>query len=123
LLPTCLAAGEELIVPPEEPAPPALALGAESDHPVPVVTETGPGVRAEVLLHGSQPSETTVDGIAVDPDGRLLLTMPAGIARVDLRTGRLDWAVPIPVAGAMRWRWRTIVPEPESRRVGGRHPG
>jgi hypothetical protein len=52
-------------------------------------------VRAEVVLHGSQPSEATVDGIAVDPDGRLLLTMPAGIAGVDLGTGRLDWAVPI----------------------------
>ena len=87
---------QDLIVPPDEPALPALVLGAEPDHPVPVVTETAPSVRAEVVLHGSQPSETTVDGIAVDPDGRLLLTMPAGIARVDLSTGRLDWAVPIP---------------------------
>jgi Restriction endonuclease len=86
----------DLIVPEEQPALPALSLGAEPGHPVPVVTETQPGVRAEVVLHGDQPFETTVDGIAVDLDGRLLLTMPAGIARVDLGTGRLDWAVPVP---------------------------
>jgi hypothetical protein len=87
---------KDLLLPPEEPALPALALGAEPDNPVPVVTNTAPGIRAEIVLHGSQSSETTVDGIAVDPDGRLLLTMSAGIARVDLCTGQLDWAVPIP---------------------------
>lgn len=41
------------------------------------------------MARPSQPSETTVDGIAVYPDGRLLLlTMAAGISRVHLRTGR-----------------------------------
>lgn len=86
----------ELLVPPEEPALPTMNLGSEPDHPVPVVTETAPAVRAEVVLHGSQPMPTTVDGIAVDREGQLLLTLPAGIARIDPASGRGDWAVPIP---------------------------
>jgi hypothetical protein len=49
-----------------------------------------------VFLYGTQPSSTTFDGVAVDLGGRLLLTMPDGIARVDLGTGVTDWAVPIP---------------------------
>jgi Holliday junction resolvase-like predicted endonuclease len=87
---------KDLVVPPDKVELPALALGAEPDQRVPVVTETAPGVQAKVVLHGTQALDTTVDGIAVDPDGRLLLTMPGGIARVDLGTSRLDWAVPIP---------------------------
>jgi hypothetical protein len=85
-----------LVVPPDDAALPALALGSPPEQEVPVVTETAPGVQAEVVLHGIQPSATTVDGVAVGPDGRLLLTMPDGIARVDLDTGVTDWAVPIP---------------------------
>jgi hypothetical protein len=98
---------KDLLVPPGEPALPALALGPEPDHPVPVVTETAPSVRAEVVLHGSQPSETTVDGIAVDPDGRLLLTMPAGMARAASIPADPTGPSLSPVAEATRWRWRT----------------
>jgi Restriction endonuclease len=86
----------DLVVPPEEAELPPLALGSPPAQVVPVVTETAPGVHAEVVLHGIQPSATTVDGVAVDPSGRLLLTMPDGIARVDLGSGVTDWAVPIP---------------------------
>lgn len=86
----------DLVVPNDTPSLPALALGSPLDHPVPVVIETAPGVQAEVVLHGVETCETVVDGVAVGPDGRLLLTMPAGIAQVDLGTGSVDWAVPIP---------------------------
>jgi Holliday junction resolvase-like predicted endonuclease len=91
-----LVALKDLIVAPQIPALPALALGGSVDHPVPVVTETAPGVQAAVVLHGTETTHKIVDGIAVDLDGRLLLTMPSGIARVDPDTGALDWAVPIP---------------------------
>jgi hypothetical protein len=86
----------DLVVPHDTPSLPALALGSPPDHPVPVVIETVSGVQAEVLLHGVETCETVVDGVAVDPDGRLLLTMPAGIAQANLGTGSVDWAVPIP---------------------------
>ena len=86
----------ELAVPPEVAALPALAPGSPPVQDVPVITQTAPGVHAEVVLYGTQPSATTIDGVAVDAGGRLLLTMPEGIARVDLGTGVIDWAVPIP---------------------------
>lgn len=86
----------ELLAPNETSAPLVLAPGEPADHPVPVITETAPGVRAEVVLHGTNQSDTTVDGLAVDADGRLLLTTAAGVAAVDPATGAADWAVPIP---------------------------
>lgn len=86
----------DLVMPPDVAALPALALGSPPGQEVPVVTETAPGVQAEVVLYGMQASATTVDGVAVDAGGRLLLTMPDGIARVDLDTGVTDWAVPVP---------------------------
>lgn len=90
------AAIRDLIVPAEVAALPALALGEPTGYPVPVVTDTAPGIRAEVVVHGTQPADKIVDGIAVDLDGRLPLTMPGGIVRVDPATAGLDWAVPIP---------------------------
>ena len=86
----------DLVVPPEETELPALALGSPPEQVIPVVTETAPGVHAEVILHGIQPTATTVDGLAVDQSGQLLLTMPDGIASAGLWTGVTDWAVPIP---------------------------
>jgi hypothetical protein len=61
-----------------------------------VAIETAPDVEAEVVLHGVETRETVVNGVAVDLDGRLLLTMLAGVALVDLGMGSVDWAVPIP---------------------------
>jgi hypothetical protein len=86
----------ERAVPPEVAARPALALASQPVQDIPVITQTAPGVQAEVVLYGTQLSATTIDGVAVDAGGRLLLTMPEGIARVDLGTGVIDWAVPIP---------------------------
>jgi Holliday junction resolvase-like predicted endonuclease len=75
---------------------PGLALGGPVGYPVPVVTETAPGVDAEVVLHAAQTTSSIVDGIAVDVDGQLLLTWPEGIVRINPATGAADWAVPIP---------------------------
>jgi hypothetical protein len=61
-----------------------------------VVTETAPGVDAEVVLHAAQTTNSIVDGIAADVDGQLLLTWPEGIVRINPATGAADWAVPIP---------------------------
>lgn len=36
-----------------------------------------------------------MDGLAIDAQGRLLLTMPEGVARVDPGSGKLGWAVPL----------------------------
>jgi hypothetical protein len=87
---------KDLIVPAVVSALPEVALGAPVDQPVPVVIETAPGVQAAAVLCGTEAADKIVDGIAVGLDGRLLLTMPSGIARVDPGTGALDWAVPIP---------------------------
>ena len=87
---------KDLIVPTETPPLPAVALGSPADHPVPVVTETAPGVQAAVVLHGIDTTDKIVDGIAVDHDGRLLLTMPSGIVRIDPGTAALVWAVLVP---------------------------
>lgn len=85
----------ELLVPNSTPPLPVLQVGSPEDS-LPVITETGPGVHAEVALHGTQPQETVVDGIAVDSNERLLLTMPQGIVRADVSSGASEWAVPIP---------------------------
>jgi hypothetical protein len=82
-------------VPNNTPPLPVLQVG-RPENSLPVITETGPGVHAEVALHGTQPQETVVDGIAVDSNGRLLLTMPQGIAQADVSSGASEWAVPIP---------------------------
>jgi Restriction endonuclease len=84
-----------LVVPHDTPPLPGLAAGGPPDQAL-VAIETAPGVRAEVVLHGTEPRETIFDGVAVDPDGRLLLTTPGGIVRADLDAGDLDWAVPVP---------------------------
>ena len=89
------AAMRDLIVPAGAAAPPELALGEPTGYPVPVVTETSPGIHAEVVLHGIQPTDKIIDGIAVDLDGHLLLTTPSGVISVDHATAALDWAVPI----------------------------
>ncbi len=73
----------------------AAILGGPDDS-APVITETAPRVHGDVVLHGTQPQETIVDGIAVDLDGRLLLTMPQGVVRADPGTGACEWAVPVP---------------------------
>jgi Holliday junction resolvase-like predicted endonuclease len=85
----------ELLVPNDTPPLPVLIVGSPGDL-MPVITDIGLGVHAEVVLHGTQPQETVVDGIAVDSDGRLLLTMPQGIVRADIGSGACEWAVPIP---------------------------
>jgi hypothetical protein len=85
----------ELLVSKDQPVLPALRPGALADS-VPVIIETAPGIRGEVVLHGIRPQETTTDGIAVDRDGRLLLTMAQGVVRADPGTGACDWAVPVP---------------------------
>lgn len=86
----------DLLLPAERPDLPEFALGSEPDQGFPVVTDTAPGILARVVLHGTQPQATTVDGIALDPAGRLLLTLPSGVARIDLSTGDTEWAVPVP---------------------------
>jgi hypothetical protein len=85
----------ELLVPSNTAPLPVLRVGSPKDSP-PVISETRSGVHAEVVLHGTQPQEIVVDGIAIDSDGRLLLTMPQGIVRADLSSGAAEWAVPIP---------------------------
>ena len=85
----------DLVVTKDQPVLPVLRLGGPDDS-APVITETAPGVHGDVVLHGTQPQETIADGIAVDPDGRLLLTMPQGVVRADPGTGACDWAVPVP---------------------------
>jgi hypothetical protein len=85
----------DLVVTQDRPALPVLRLGGPDDS-APVITETVPRVHGDVVLHGTQPQETIADGITVDPDGRLLLTMPQGVVRADPGTGACDWAVPVP---------------------------
>jgi hypothetical protein len=85
----------DLLLPKAQSALPVLRLGGPDDS-VPVITETSPGIHGDVVLHGTQAQETVADGIAVDRDGQLLLTMPQGIVRVGPGTGACDWAVPIP---------------------------
>jgi Holliday junction resolvase-like predicted endonuclease len=79
----------DLVVTKDRPMPPVLRLGGPDDS-APVITETAPCVHGDVVLHGTQPQETIADGIAVDPDGRLLLTMPQGVVRADPGTGACD---------------------------------
>jgi len=97
----------DLVVSPEETELPPVALGSPLVQDVPVITETATGIHAEVVLYGTQPSATTVDGVTVGPSGRLLLTMPDGVAGVDLGAGVSDWAVPIPGCPAARSPWPT----------------
>jgi len=85
----------DLVLPHDTPPLPRLAAGSPPDQ-APVVIETAPGVQAEVVLHGTEPSQAVFDGVAVDPDGQLLLTTPAGIVRANLNVGALGWAVPVP---------------------------
>jgi Holliday junction resolvase-like predicted endonuclease len=86
----------ELVVSSRDAALPALAFGDSPDDQVAVITETAPGVQAAVVLRGTEPCERTVDGLALDAAGRLLLTLPTGVARIELASGALDWAAPIP---------------------------
>jgi len=78
---------------------PTLALGRQPDEPSSVI-DAAPGVRAEVSLHGTRPQNAVIEGVAVDPLGRLLLTTAEGVVRADPETGALGWAVPI--AGCRR---------------------
>lgn len=84
----------DLLVDKDRPMLPVLQPGGPDDS-APIVTETAPNVRGEVVLHGDQ-QEIPADGIAFEPDGQLLLTLPQGVVRVDPGTGTCDWAVPIP---------------------------
>lgn len=86
----------DLLLPAEKPELPEFVLGSEPDQGFPVVTDTAPGVLARVVLHGTRPLAATVDGVALDSAGRLLLTLPAGVARINLGTGVTEWAVPVP---------------------------
>ena len=88
----------DLVVTEDRPMLPVLRLGGRDDS-APAITETAPRVHGDVVAHGTQPQETIADGIAVDPDGRLLLTMPQGVVRADPGTGACDWAVPSRAAG------------------------
>jgi restriction endonuclease len=54
-----------LVVPHDTPPLPGLAAGSPPDQAL-VAIETAPGVRAEVVLHGTEPRETIFDGVAVD---------------------------------------------------------
>lgn len=85
-----------LLMPDDGPSLPTLAIGSPAGDFPPVVTETAPGIHAEVVLHGTQPQDTVIGGITVDTRERLLLTMPEGIVRADPISGALGWAAPIP---------------------------
>ena len=85
-----------LLMPDDRSPLPALTISSPAGDFPPVITETAPGIHAEVVLHGTQPQDTVIDGITVDTQERLLLTTPAGIVRADLSSGALGWAAPIP---------------------------
>jgi hypothetical protein len=85
-----------LLLPDDRSPLPALTISSPAGDFPPVITETAPGIHAEVVLHGTQPQDTVIDGITVDTQERLLLTTPAGVVRADLSSGALGWAAPIP---------------------------
>lgn len=85
-----------LLISDDNPPLPALTISSPAGGFPPVITETAPGIHAEVVLHGTQPQDTVVDGITVDTQERLLPTTPAGVVRADLSSGALGWAAPIP---------------------------
>ncbi len=93
-----------LLIPNDNPPLPALTLGPPAGGYLPVITETAPGIHAEVVLHGTRPQDTIIDGITVDTQERLLLTTSAGI----VRAGRPQF-----------WRARLGCPHP---RVPGKRP-
>src|SRR5258708_34284156 len=57
---------KDLIVPPEVPALPEVALGGPVDHPAPVVIETAPGVQPAVVLRAAAATDTIAARISRD---------------------------------------------------------
>lgn len=69
-----------LLMPDDRSPLPALIISSPAGDFPPVITETAPGIHAEVVLHGTQPQDTVIDGITVDTQERLLLTTPGPLS-------------------------------------------
>ena len=59
-----------LLMPDDRSPLPALTISSPAGGFPPVITETAPGIHAEVVLHGTQPQDTVIDGITVDGLGQ-----------------------------------------------------
>jgi len=59
-----------LLMPDDRSPLPALTISSPAGDFPPVITETAPGIHAEVVLHGTQPQDTVIDGITVDGLGQ-----------------------------------------------------
>lgn len=77
------------------PAPAPFATGMPVGR-TSLIVETAAAIQAEVVLHSSQSTEVLAEGLAVDAEEWLLVTMPDGVARINLDTGAIEWAVPVP---------------------------
>jgi Holliday junction resolvase-like predicted endonuclease len=77
----------ELLASHDQPAQPPIRFGPPEGYDPPLVTYAGEGLAAEIVL--SCPED--IRGIAVKPDGRLLLTLLAGMAEVDLEAQGARW--------------------------------
>jgi hypothetical protein len=77
----------ELLASHDRPARPPIEFGAPEGYDQPLVMDASEGLAAEILL--SCPED--IRGIAIKPDGRLLVTLLAGMAEVDLEAQSARW--------------------------------
>jgi Holliday junction resolvase-like predicted endonuclease len=78
----------ELLASHDRPAEPPIGFGPPESYDQPLIIYAAEERAAEIVLHC--PEE--IRGIAVEPDGRLLVTLPAGMAEVDLEARSARWA-------------------------------
>jgi hypothetical protein len=77
----------ELLVSHDRPASPPIEFGSPEGYDQPLVIDATEGLAAEIVL--SCPED--IRGIAIKPDGRLLVTLLAGMAEVDLEAESARW--------------------------------
>jgi Restriction endonuclease len=77
----------ELLASHDRPAEPPIGFGPPEGYDQPLVSYAADGLSAEIVVH----SPEDIRGIAVKPDGRLLVTLLAGMAEVDLETRKARW--------------------------------
>jgi hypothetical protein len=79
----------ELLASHDRQAEPRIGFGPPDGYDQPLVGFAGEGLGGEIVLH----SPEDIRGIAVKPDGRLLVSLLAGMAEVDLEARRTRWVL------------------------------
>lgn len=86
------------LIGPEDNDEPSVAFGASGAMSGGLVSLSSTAVTAQVLFSvpsSDFPGATIQPGIAVDPDGRVLVTTDQGILAVDIATRGVRWAAPV----------------------------